>query len=311
MNLDASEPFVGCPADQLFIVESVLEQIIPFVKTTMIAAGWAPEAAGGYTLVALFQKQLSHLKWIRKQGELEIGTLLPHAQKIFVEALRACDVSHARMLAHPEPADAKLSWHLAFDGPYDKDIKSKMAGAAPIIHMRRAFPGLLPPSTPRSLAGVSLLEVAKPAIVKGKGKGGGGGGGAGGGKGGGDGGGGGGGGGDAPKKPGCMKAVVSWTDATHMRLGPKIYDTGAVADFYSLDQDHCFPVLLSHMKGSNTLALCPHWGEPGHTSLTSEKHVAPKNFDLAYVQRHLAKAAPKADGEEEGNRKKKKAKFAK
>ena len=108
-----------------------------------------------------------------------------------------------------------------------------------------------------------------------------------------------------------MKAVVSWADATHMRLGPKIYDTGAIADFYSLDQDHCFPVLLSHMKGSNTLALCPHWGEPGHTSLTSEKHVAPKNFDLAYVQRHLAKAAPKADGEEEGNRKKKKAKFAK
>ena len=311
MNLDASEPFVGCPADQLFIVESVLEQIIPFVKTTMIAAGWAPEAVGGYTLVALFQKQLSHLKWIRKQGELEIGTLLPHAQKIFVEALRACDASHARMLAHPEPADAKLSWHLAFDGPYDKEIKSKMAGTAPIIHMRRAFPGLLPPSTPRSLAGVSLPEVAKPAIVKGKGKGGGGGGGAGGGKGGGNGGGGGGGGGDGtPKKPGCMKAVVSWIDAHHMRLGNKIYDTGAIADFYSLDKDHCFPVLLSTMKASNALALCAHWGEPGHTSLTSEKHMAPKNFDLAYVCRHLAKAAPQADGDEEGN-KKKRAKHAK
>lgn len=107
-----------------------------------------------------------------------------------------------------------------------------------------------------------------------------------------------------------MKAVVSWIDAHHMRLGNKIYDTGAIADFYSLDKDHCFPVLLSTMKASNALALCAHWGEPGHTSLTSEKHMAPKNFDLAYVCRHLAKAAPQADGDEEGN-KKKRAKHAK
>jgi hypothetical protein len=64
------------------------------------------------------------------------------------------------------------------------------------------------------------------------------------------------------------------------------------------------------MKASNVLALCPHWGEPGHTSLASEKHVAPKNFDGAYVCRHFAKAAPKADGDEEGN-KKKKARLAK
>jgi hypothetical protein len=95
-----------------------------------------------------------------------------------------------------------------------------------------------------------------------------------------------------------------------MRLGSKIYDTGAIADFYSLDQDHCFPVLLSTMKASNVLALCPHWGESGHTSLASEKHVAPKNFDGAYVCRHFAKAAPKAGGDEEGN-KKKKARLAK
>jgi hypothetical protein len=38
--------------------------------------------------------------------------------------------------------------------------------------------------------------------------------------------------------------------------------------------------------------------------------VAPKNFDGAYVCRHFAKAALKADGDEEGN-KKKKARLAK
>ena len=306
MNLDASEPFLGCPPDQLYIVESVLEQIIPFIKATMIAAGWAAEATGGYTLVALFQKQLSHLKWIRKQGELEIGTLLPHAQKTFVEALRECDASHVRMLAHPEPAEAKLSWHLAFDGPYDKELKTKVTGALPIIQLRRAFPGLLPPSAPRSLAGVCLSETAAPATdgggkKRGKGadKGGGGGGSA-------SGGGGGGGSGDgAAKAPGSLKAVVTWIDEYHMRLGDKIYDTGAIADFYSLDKDHCFPVLLSTKKANHALSLCAHWGEPGHTSLASEKHATPKNFDFAYVCRHLAKPAPKLTDKDEGHKKKK------
>ena len=90
-----------------------------------------------------------------------------------------------------------------------------------------------------------------------------------------------------------------------MRLGDKIYDTGAIADFYSLDKDHCFPVLLSTKKANHALALCAHWGEPGHTSLASEKHATPKNFDFAYVCRHLAKPAPKSTDKDEGHKKKK------
>ena len=308
MNLDAAEPFLECPTDQMFIVEAVLEQIIPFVKATMIAAGWAAEATGGYTLVALFEKQLSHLKWIRKQGELEVGTLLPHAQRVFVEALLACDATHARMLAHPEPAEATLSWHLAFDGPYDRELRMKKVGVTPLINLRRAFPGLLPPSTPRSVAGVVLPEPVVAAKAQGSGKakvgkgqdGGSGSGGGGGGKG--EGGGGGKLAGADPK-PGSLKMVVSWTDATHMRLGHTIYDTGAIADYYSLDKDHCFPVLLSTKQGNDKHALCAHWGEPGHTSATSEKHVRPKNFDLAYVEKHLATRAPQA---EQGGAKKRK-----
>jgi uncharacterized membrane protein YgcG len=302
MNLDAAEPFLGCPAEQLYVVESVLEQMIPFVRSTMIAAGWAAESASGYTLVALFERQLLHVKWVRKQGELELTTMLADAQTSFVEALGACDASHLRMLNHPEPAEARLSFHLPFDGPYDRQRKQKVAGVEPIINIRRAFPNLLPKSTPRSLTGVQLpTAAAEKGDGGGGGKGGGKGGGGGGGGAGGGGAGGGGGGQDKVKDPGSLKDVVSWPDATHMRLGSMIYDTAAIATLYSLDADHCFPVLLSTKKGGHALALCAHWGEPGHTALTSAKHVPPKDFNYNHVCRHCAVKAPNGPGGGKGS----------
>ena len=202
------------------------------------------------------------------------------------------------MLAHPEPVAARLDFHLAFGGTYDKALSAKTTGAAPIIHMRRAFPNLLPASTPRSLVGVQLAA-AQPAAQLGGGSGGGGGRGKGrGGDGGGRGGGGGGRGGDdkggGAKAPGSLKGLASWPDATHMRLGALVYDTGAIAKHYSLASDHCFPVLLSTKKGGHALALCAHWGEPGHTSLTSEKHVVPKSWNYTHVCDHMAVKAPAA-----------------
>ena len=165
MNLDASEAFEDCPLGQQYIVESVLEETIMFVRATMNAAGWATESKVGYTLVALFERQLAHVRWIRKQGEMEILTLLPHAQQqAFAEALLECDAAHGRMLSHPKPAAAKLDFHLAFGGTYDKALAVKTTGAAPIIHMRRAFPNLLPPSTPRSLARVQLAVEVSVAV---------------------------------------------------------------------------------------------------------------------------------------------------
>ena len=309
LNLDASEPFEDCPSDQLYIVESVLEELIPFVRTTMIAAGWAAESKSGYTLHGLFQRQLSHIKWIRKQGEFEVAALLPHAQTTFLAALLDCDTAYARLLSHPEPAAAKLDFLLPFDGPYDSELKSKTAGAAPMIHMRRAFPGLLPKSSPRSRAGVSLTAASDVAATGGGGGGkggGGGGGGRGGGKGGGrgggkgDGGGGGGGGGGAGagagvvKAPGSMQNVAKWVDSTHLRLGELIYDTAKIGEHYSLGPNHCYPVLLSTKKGGQALALCQHWGDPGHTSLTSAAHVIPKQFDYSHVCNHFATKAPGA-----------------
>ena len=59
-NLKVSEPFSDCPPAQLFIVPAVLRLIIPFAKSTFCAIGWDAESDVGYTLHALFERQLAH-----------------------------------------------------------------------------------------------------------------------------------------------------------------------------------------------------------------------------------------------------------
>ena len=293
-NLDASEPFLNCPVEQLFIVETVLSECISLVTATMIAAGWAAASDEGYTLAALFTTQLEYVKWIRKQGDNEQEDLLPHAQMLFEEALIECSAAHGRMLSHPEPASAKLTFHLAFGGPYDNGIAEKKRGVKPIVFIRKALPSLFKASAPRSYPGVNLgagsssaalVTVTDALVVPGKGKGGGRG------KGGEDG-------GRGSGKPGSARGAATWPDATHMKLGNRVYDVAAIGNHYALDKDHCFPVLLSIKKGANRLALCPHYGKEGHTSLTSAKHTTPKDFNLAKVNRDLAMSVPveKDDG---------------
>ena len=214
------------------------------------------------------------------------SSLLLHAHEAFLRALADCETAHLRMLSHPEPAAAKLDYLLEFNGPYDEALKEKTKGMAPMVLIRRALPELLPPSADRSLSGVRL-EAPAPAVaaVVPRGPG------AGKGKGKDD---------DAKGKgkgkltdgeippPGSLKGIVNWVDETHMHLGTLIYDTTKIGKHYSLDADHCYPVLLSTKKGGAALALCPHWGKPGHTSLTSVKHVAPKEWNYSHVCSHMA-----------------------
>jgi hypothetical protein len=84
--------------------------------------------------------------------------------------------------------------------------------------------------------------------------------------------------------------------------GSLVYDTAKIAKHYSLDDDHCFPVLLSTKKGKAALALCPHWGKAGHESLTSVKHVAPKDWNYTHVCSHMAEKA--SEGFKQGNKRK-------
>jgi hypothetical protein len=221
---------------------------------------------------------------------MAVVSLLLHAHKAFLRALADCETAHLRMLSHPEPAAAKLDYLLEFNGPYDEALKEKTKGMAPMVLIRRALPELLPPSADRSLSGVRLDSAPAVTAVVPRGPG------AGKGKGKDD---------DAKGKgkgklpddeippPGSLKGIVKWVDKTHMQLGSLNYDTAKIGKHYSLDEDHCYPVLLSIKKGGAALALCPHWGEPGHTSLASEKHVTPKEWNYTHVCAHMAE---KRDG---------------
>lgn len=293
-NLTASEPFMECPVDQLYTVVSVLELTIPFVRATMAAAGWKATSSVGYTLPALYERQLAHVKWIQGMGTMEIAELLPHAHRAFLQALLDADVEVARLMDDPEPVERELDHVLAFGGDYDNQLARKTAGAKPLVVVRQAFPHLLPSGKDRSLPGVTLpggaggsggggvVDVGAnhdkdkskdknkdKAKDKGKGK-------------------------DGVRPPGSQSGLVSWTDSTHMQLGPLIYDVQSIADHYQVSPTEvCWPVLCSLKKGGHALALCPCWGQPGHTALTSSAHVKPKGWDVAHIDKHFtAKAAP-------------------
>jgi len=274
-NLSAAEPFVECPAEQLYIVESVITKMVAFARATFTAGGWNPVSTAGYTMASLLERQLKHVLWIQSMGEMEQGTLFPHAQATFVAALQAAELYVQRFFLDPEPADIVLDHILPFGESYDNELKKKTAGAAPMVLVRRSFPGLLPPSTPRSLPGVTLTSPPREKVAPG-------GGGAikgtpvktapTGGK-------------DQIKKPGSMKTLPTWVDDTHMRLGALVYDVAAVGEYYSLDAATCWPVLLSSKKGGEALCLCANWGEDGHTSLTSAAHQRPKAFNVVYIEK--------------------------
>ena len=286
-NLTASEPFVEVPEDQLYVVESVLELLIPFARATFVGAGWNAVSTTGYTAASLLERQLEHVKWVRGMGATEVPTLLQLAQTNFKQALLDADLHVATLNGDPEPAKVVRD-HLLKKGTceFDKEINRKREGAEPLVIVRRAFPNLMPTSAPRSLPGVIL-----------------------------DGGGGGPGPGpgkpgkpgdkkpgdkkpeDQPKPPGSAKSLASWTDDTHMRLGATIYDVEAIAKLYSLDvAEMCWPVLLTVKRGGHALCLCPQWEEPGHTSLTSKAHVRPKGWNITTIEKNHSAKAPGAPG---------------
>ena len=287
-NLTASEPFVEVPEDQLYVVESVLELLIPFARATFVGAGWNAVSTTGYTAASLLERQLEHVKWVRGMGATEVPTLLQHAQTNFKQALLAADIHVGTLNGDPEPAKVVRD-HLLKKGTceFDKEINRKREGAEPLVIVRRAFPNLMPTSAPRSLPGVVLSggggggqgagavkpkkgDAKKPDGSKPD---------------------------DQPKPPGSAKSLASWTDDTHLRVGATVYDVEAVAKLYSLDvAEMCWPVLLTVKRGGHALCLCPKWGEPGHTSLTSKAHVKPKGWNITTIEKNHSAKAPGASG---------------
>jgi hypothetical protein len=285
-NLTLSEPMKEVPDNQIYLVPSVIELVVPFASASFAAVGWPVTSTTGFTMSSLWQKQLSHVKFLLGMGDLESKSMLTEIDAAFRRALSDATTYMGNVLHDPEPATTILDCVLPFGGAYEETIARQLAAALPMITVRRAFSHLLPTSAPRSLPGVVLPSAgaasssagAAVATIVGSPPGGPPVGGSPPGK------------GATVLPPGSQQSLASWPDATHMHLGNYIYDVEAICKHYSLDpSDFCAAVNLSVKTGGAKLALCPHWKTDGHTSLTSSAHTVPKSFNLRHIQATMAK----------------------
>jgi hypothetical protein len=284
-NLTLSEPMKDVPEDQLYLVPSVIEKVIPFASASFAAAGWPTTSTTGFTMGSLWRKQLGHVKFLLGMGDLESRSMLVELDGAFRRALQDATIYMHNVLHDPEPAHTVLDCVLPFGGAYEETIARQLAAAIPMITMRRSFGHMLPASAPRSLPGVVLAPASTPVVGSP----------------------GGGVSGATPPlsagssgspgakaavvlPPGSQKSLAQWPDATHMQLGAYLYDVPAICKHYSIDEsDFCAQVNLSIKTGAAKLALCPHWGTDGHTSLTSSAHTVPKSFNMRHIQANHAK----------------------
>jgi hypothetical protein len=286
-NLTVAEPLLPCPDEQIFIVPAVLRLIIPFARATFTAIGWDALSDVGYTIDALFEKQLSHLDFILGLGDMEKATLLAETDAGLRAALADGERSIAGILSAPDLVGHKLSHVLPFGSAYDVMIARHRSVVKPMIAMRRTFPSLMPQSAPRSLPGVTLPGGAtgKPlSPTKGKGK-------AAGGT-------------QVPNygAPGSLSHLAKWVDDIHVRIGAYTYDVAAICDYYKMDIAQFCVSNLSTKPGEEKLALCQHFGSKHHTSALSAAHAPPTEFNLAYITKHFATKSSSAKGGAKGGR---------
>ena len=274
-NLAASEPFDPVPFEQCFIVESVLELLIPFARATMITIGWNATSSTGYTLASFFERQLKYVKWIRGMGSHEVESLLAKAQANCVEGLALATLQCSRLLGDPEPSGIVMNCILNHGSNFDVTMEAAAAGHAPLIAVRRAFPHLLPASAPRSLPGVVLSSPTK-ATPKGGDPGAG---------------------GASGVKPGSKRALATWPDDDkwELKLGTFLFDCEKIATATNLDVNKmCWPVLLSTKEDDARSSLCPCPTAAGHTSLAASAHARPKGFNVHALAKKFAR---KLDGD--------------
>jgi hypothetical protein len=273
-NLMVSSPLLDVPEDQTYIVPAALELCIPFVSATFASTGWRPTSTRGYTMRALLEAQLEHVKFLRGLGDLERGPLLVETQAGFVKALADAEAHIRNMHTDPEPSSVVYDAVLPFGSAFDDLIKRHKSTIKPLLAIRRGLPGLLPPSAPQSLDGVVLSSGAggsgvvpkdKPTPVVP----------------------------DKPKPsgnvpaPGSLKKFVTYPDADHVALGVSVYDVTAICKHYKMDKASFCPCNLSAKLGAGKLAFCPKVGEAGHEGLHSASHTVPKSYNLVHINKEF------------------------
>ena len=276
-NMAVSEPFSEVPFDQCFTVESVLETLIPFARATAITVGWNAVSTTGYTLASFFERQLRHIKWIRGMGSNEVDALLVKAQANCVKGLALATIQSGRLFGDPEPSGVVMDCILNFGSDFDVSMDAETKGYAPLIAVRRAFPHLLPASSPRSLPGVALPGPSKspgkpPKDTSGTT------------------------GGSTAPKPGSKKGLASWPDdfKWDLQLGSFLFDCEAVANEYNLDVNEvCWPVMLTSKDDDARMSVCPCPKAPGHSSVRDSAHARPKGFNIFAVSKKFATGGKK------------------
>ena len=289
LNLTASEPYEPVPEAQLYITDSVLEVLGPFMHNTLVA--WAgagvARSTSGYTFLTLCEAQREYVRWIHKQGDQVQAELLPHADKNFRQALERIDLELRVVLDSAEPHKAVFGHLLCFGESFDQAIAAKKEGLKPLITIHRALPGLIAKSAPRSLPGVELGKRAHAGgdgqrDERGKGrkeqelKG--------------------------AAKPGSKAKVGTWLDDDTLKLGGDKFNVTAYAAKLGLSGEQtaqlCWPVLCSRQGKNAALVFCPHANEPGHKGADDKAHRRPKGFDLTSFLRDFGEEgkSPPAKG---------------
>lgn len=290
--LETGCPYSRIPLEQHYVTESTLLGIKPWFEKLHLAGGGSISPAKGYTWSQVVEKQLTAVRYTEGLPPSErtvwkrwlYDNFVTHALK------RACTFAGG-VLRSVEPADEEYGAFLPTDSPFFSNIDRKIADAAPVVVVRRAFPTLMP-ATPVQLAGTSSGQ-------GGGGSGGGSGGGAG--DGGGDSGGGKKGGkGKRPvggeAKPTSLAKMLASGD---LFLANRVYDVKGAATQLGIDVDSKdWAVLFSTKDGKDKLSVCLNPKQ--HGGIGSSYHTGVKGFNRAKFAEKYSREATEAERKEAG-----------
>lgn len=288
--LETGCPYSHVPLTQHYVTESTLLGIKPWFEKLHLAGGGSITPAKGYSWAQVIEKQLTAVRYTEglPPSERVVWKKWLHDNFIGQALKRACTFAGV-VLRSVEPGDEEYGAFLPADTMYFSNIDRKIADAAPVVIVRRAFPTLMP-ATPVQLAGTSSGQSG------GGGSGGGGSGGSGGmpgGKGNGkklkrEGGGAG--------KPTSLAMMLASGD---LFLASRVYDVKAAAKELGVAvESKDWAVLFSTKDGKDKLSVCL---DPKlHGGLNSSHHCAVKGFNRAKFAEKYSRQATDAELKEAG-----------
>lgn len=291
--LETGCPYSRIPLDQHYVTESTLLGIKPWFEKLHLGGGGSLKPSQGYTWADAIEKQLSAVRYTEglPPSERTVWKKWLHTNFVTHALKRACTFAGG-VLRSVEPGDEEYGAFLPTDTPFFANIDRKIADAAPVVIVRRAFPTLMP-ATPVQLAGTSSGH--------------GGGGAGGGGLNGPDGGGSSGGGhgneggakgkkrGSAPKKSSLAKMLASGD----LFLASRVYDVKGAAKELGVDvNSKDWAVLFSTKDGKDKLSVCLDPAK--HGGMGSSYHCSVKGFNRAKFAEKYSRPASEAELKEAG-----------